>query len=256
MRTFTGRTALVTGAAGGIGRALCAELETLGCRVVAADLPSADLSGVGTVQIAADVTCWDDWQRLAEATPEAAILVNNAGLTVHSTLADMGPEQIDAVLDVNLKGVVYGCRALLPALRAQDEAHIVNLSSLAALLGIPSQSTYCASKWGVRGFSASLRLELSGTPVGVTAVLPGAVATPFLSAATSSDPGLRDRLSGLMLRHGMPPAAVVRSILRGVRRNRAEVVVGWQAHSTSMARSVAPSAVHAILGAAWRRWGR
>ncbi len=256
MRTFAGRTALVTGAAGGIGRAVCAELEAIGCRVVATDLPGVDLSGVGSVQLEADVTSWADWQRLAEATPDASILVNNAGLTVHAALADMGPEQIDAVLDVNLKGVAYGCRALLPALSRQDEAHIVNLSSLAALLGIPSQSTYCASKWGVRGLSASLRLELSGTAVGVTAVLPGAVATRFLTGAKSSDQGLTDRLSGLMLRHGMAPEAVARSILRGMRRNRAEVVVGWQAHSTALARSVAPRGVHAILGAAWRRWGR
>jgi NAD(P)-dependent dehydrogenase (short-subunit alcohol dehydrogenase family) len=256
MGPLPGRTALVTGAAGGIGRAICAELADRGCVVVAVDRPGADLDGVGERQIEADVTSWADWRRIAEAAADAAVLVNNAGITVHAALLDMTPAQIDGVLDVNLKGLVYGCRAMLPGLLAQPSAQIVNLSSLAALLGIPSQTTYCASKWGVRGFSASLRLELSGTNVGVTAVLPGTVATGFLAAAPSSLPATTDQLSALMLRHGAAPAVVARRIRRAIERNRGEVVIGWDAHAAAVARAVAPRGAHALLGAAWRRWGR
>jgi short-subunit dehydrogenase len=255
MKSLDGKVAVVTGAAGGIGRALCSALSDKGATVVACDRPGVDLEGLGDRQIEADVTSWADWGRVAREAKDASLLVNNAGLTVHAPLLEMDVAQIDSVLDVNLKGLVYGCRAMLPALLKQDEAAIVNLSSMAALLGLPSQTTYCASKWGVRGFSASLRLELSGTPVSVTAVLPGAIATGFLAAAPSSDRALTDELTSLMLRHGTRPEHLARRILGAVRRRRPELVVGWEAHATALARSLAPRAVHAILGSAWRRWG-
>lgn len=254
MRELRGKTALVTGAAGGIGRSICAALAEAGCRVVGVDLPGAELRT--ELQHRADVRSWDDWQRLAEAEPDVAILVNNAGLTVHAALEDMTVEDIDRVLDVNLKGVTYGCRAFLPGLRRQPEGHIVNLASMAAMLGIPSQSTYCASKWGVRGLSASLRMEVSGTGVGVTAVLPGAIATGFLDAAPSRGQATTPVLSRLMKAHGTPPERVARRVVAAIRRDRGEIIIGAEARATAIGRVVAPGLVHGALGMAWRRWGR
>lgn len=170
----------------------------------------------------------------------AHLLVNNAGVTVHGRFADQTRADIDRVLDVNLRGLIYGCHAFLPQLVAQDDAHIVNLSSFAGFVGFPFQSTYSASKFGVRGFSAALRAELASEHVGVTAVMPGTVATPFLERAGSTDPEGAAILAKLMQERGVPPKRLALRILSAIRWNRAEIVVGWEAHLTGWVQWAAP----------------
>ena len=128
---------------------------------------------------------------------------------------------------------------------------MVNVSSLAALVGIPTQATYSASKAGLRTFTEALRIEWAPLGIGVTAVLPGTIATPFLRHATSHDLGASNQMAELMLRYGTSPERVATRTLRAVMRNRAEVRVGWDAHLTALVQTLAPGLLHHLLRLAW-----
>jgi short-subunit dehydrogenase len=139
---------------------------------------------------------------------------------------------------------------LLPQLRAQGDAQIVNVSSLAGRAAFPHQSTYCATKFGVRGFSEALRMELASEAVGVTTVMPGAVATELLARATSYDTVASRKMAELMRAHGTPPERVAARVVRAIRRDEAEVVVGWDAHAVMALRRTVPWLLSRALGSA------
>lgn len=191
MRSFRGRIAVVTGAAGGIGRAVAKALAERGCHLALTDLREPALheaaaaltaSGAEVTTHAVDVTAPKALERLHEevlkAHGAAHILVNNAGTTTYGLFEETPREEVKRLLDINLWGVMDGCRIFLPTLRRQDEAHIVNVSSMAAMTGLPFQAAYCASKAAVRGFSEALRAELSTSKVGSPPYCPAPYARP------------------------------------------------------------------------------
>lgn len=262
MQELRGKVAVVTGAAGGIGAAIARRLRSEGCRLALVDLragePPVELGPEVTTH-AMDVSDAASWVALAsevgEAHGGADILVNNAGLTIHGTFRDQSLEDLDRIVNVNLKGVLYGCRAFLPALTS-SRGHVVNVSSLAGRVAFPYQSTYCATKFGVRGFSAALRMELAASGVGVTAVLPGAVATRLLDAAQSYDVAASRKMAELMIAHGARPEHVADRVVRAIHRNDAEVLIGWDARLTTAAELLAPSALYGALAMAFRARAR
>ena len=178
-----GQTAVVTGAASGIGRGIALALAKRGCNLALADLNEAGLAE--TTQLAVPygvkVTCHQldvaDGESVA-AFPEAVaaahggtdILVNNAGVAIAGTFEEISEEDFEWLFGINFWGVVRMTRAFLPLLRRSDDAHIVNISSLFGLIAPPGQSAYCASKFAVRGFSESLRheFEQEGARIAVT----------------------------------------------------------------------------------------
>jgi meso-butanediol dehydrogenase / (S,S)-butanediol dehydrogenase / diacetyl reductase len=181
---------IITGGARGIGRGIAYELAMEGARVVVADLPSvaadrdetvAEVKHLGGDAIAADVDVRDYAQ--CEAMVRAAIdrwgrvdvLVNNAGVISVAPVVAMTEEQWDQVLDVNLKGTFLCSKAVATHMMAQRSGRIVNLSSMAGKRGSPGVSHYCASKWGVLGFTQSLAHEMGPFNVTVNAVCPGEV---------------------------------------------------------------------------------
>jgi meso-butanediol dehydrogenase / (S,S)-butanediol dehydrogenase / diacetyl reductase len=181
---------IITGGARGIGRGIAYELAMEGARVVVADLPSvaadrdetiAEVKRLGGDAIAADVDVRDYAQ--CEAMVRAAIdrwgrvdvLVNNAGVISVAPVVAMTEEQWDQVLDVNLKGTFLCSKAVATQMMAQRSGRIVNLSSMAGKRGSPGVSHYCASKWGVLGFTQSLAHEMGPFNVTVNAVCPGEV---------------------------------------------------------------------------------
>lgn len=262
MRTLRGKVAVITGAAGGLGSALAERLAREGCRLALVDRRAEPLAGMardGVTTHPMDVADARAWESLAAEVREvhggADLLVNNAGLTIHGRFADQSVDDIDRIVDVNLKGVMYGCRAFLPQLCARPEAHVVNVSSLAGRVAFPYQSTYCATKFALRGFGAALRMEVASRGVGVTTVLPGTIATRLLETAQSYDRATSGRLAALMLAHGARPEHVSARVVRAIRRDEAEVVVGWDAVITTAAHALSPSAVYALLGLALRARG-
>lgn len=262
MRQLRGKVAVVTGAAGGIGAALARRLRAEGCRLALVDLDAPKLGPAeeGVTTHAMSVADAVAWGRLADEVQAvhggADLLVNNAGITILGTFGDQSLEDLDRIVDVNLKGVLYGCRALLPQLAARGEGHVVNVSSLAGRVAFPYQSTYCATKFAVRGFSAALRMELAASGVGVTAVLPGAVATRLLDTAQSYDRSASQKMAALMLEHGLRPERVADRVVTAIRRDEAEVLIGWDARLTTVAHALAPSALYGALASGLRARAR
>jgi NADP-dependent 3-hydroxy acid dehydrogenase YdfG len=185
-----GRTAYISGAASGIGRAVAQRLARHGCPVAIVDQDADGLEQTASVidgpVLARVLDVRDRQAQLAFAAEVAewapapiGMVLNNAGVATSQTVADGSIEDDEWVLDINFGGVVNGTRAFLPILQRQDSGVIVNVSSVFGLVGIPGQSAYCASKFAVRGFTDSLRQELilQGSGVSTCVIHPGGVKT-------------------------------------------------------------------------------
>lgn len=185
---------VVTGAARGIGLAIAQALLTGGARVALSDLNEKALNAVVTslnspnaVAIPANVSSMRDMVALAERAQWSLgpldVWVNNAGLARHRAIVDYSESEIDSMLAVNLKGTIVGSQAALRVMAERRRGHIINIISTASLRGIPTETVYCAAKWGARGFTHGLREEAAACGVRVTALLPGGVDTAFWSDA-------------------------------------------------------------------------
>jgi len=194
MRRFRDRVAVVTGAASGIGRAMAGRFAAEGMRLVLADIEQDALDravgelrrdGATAIGVRTDVAQAASVEALADVTAgefgAAHVLCNNAGVGIGTDFAKIPLEVWDWVLGVDLWGVIHGCRTFLPLLLDQDEAHIVNTSSMAALNGHPlGLAPYTVAKAGVLGLSQNLFFELAATTggrVGVSVLIPGLTRT-------------------------------------------------------------------------------
>ena len=180
--SLDGKTALVTGASRGIGRAIAAELAAAGASVVLgyrsgqqeAEALAAEIGGRA---IQADVSSADDARRLVEEAGDLDILVNNAGLTRDGLLARMSDEDWRTVIDTNLSSVFYTCRAVTRPMMKKRAGSIVNISSVVGVHGNWGQTNYAASKAGIIGFTKSLARELGSRNVRANVIAPGYVKT-------------------------------------------------------------------------------
>jgi NAD(P)-dependent dehydrogenase (short-subunit alcohol dehydrogenase family) len=235
MEELQGRTAVVTGAASGIGLALCERFAAEGMRVVMADVDrdrlatAAERVGGDVVAVPTDVSRWDSVEELARRTHErfgtVHVLCNNAGVQRPGPVWELAPEEWDWLLAVNLGGVFHGVRAFVPAMIAHGEgAHIVNTASIGGLLPFPQLAAYTASKYGVVGLSEGLLHDLRarGTAVGVSVLCPGPIATEFRAHSRALHPGgqqadVPGEYEGV---DRMPPADVASLVVDAIRRDR------------------------------------
>jgi len=183
MTSLEGKVALVTGASRGIGAAVAKALDRRGVRLGLASRSGDDLGIDGAVARPCDVRRPDDLERLASETAERFggldILVANAGVGAYGPFLDLPPDQLEEMIDVNVKGTLYAVRAALPHLLRSDEADIVTLASEAGRRGLPFEAVYCASKFAQVGFTRALDHELREQGVRCSNVCPGGVATDF-----------------------------------------------------------------------------
>jgi NAD(P)-dependent dehydrogenase (short-subunit alcohol dehydrogenase family) len=202
------RVAVVTGAASGLGRALASELAAAGCRLVVSDVEESALAdcaehlrrlGADCLPIVTDVADAGSVLALAHATVErfgaVHVLCNSAGVSARRPVTGMALEDWRWVIDVDLWGVIHGVHHFLPILLEQDEAHIVNVASMAGLLAFPMGAPYNAAKAAVVALSETLFQELTllGARVGVTVVCPGGLQTRFLESERNRPPALQPR---------------------------------------------------------------
>jgi len=178
---IAGRTALVTGATGGIGQAIVRRLHRAGAELVLSGRrteilePLAAELGGQTRVVAADLADRADVERLAAGCPDVDILVANAALPASGPLLDFSPEEIDRALEVNLRAPVMLARLLAPGMVERGAGHVVFISSMAGKTATPGSSLYSATKFGLRGLGRGLRADLAPRGVGVSVVFPGFV---------------------------------------------------------------------------------
>ena len=227
MRKLDGRIAVVSGAAGGIGRGVATALAHKGCDLALVDISAEGLEetakrveqmGRKATQHRVDVSDRAAMQVLADEVVRrhghVHIVVNNAGVAVSGSFEEQSWEDLDWIVGINFWGVVHGCKVFLPYLRLEDEGHIVNVSSMLGFLGVPGSSSYCATKFAVRGLSEALWAELSDTKIGVTSVHPGAIATNIIASARNISDEDRMRGAAVFARQGMDPGWTPPAIAR------------------------------------------
>ncbi len=183
MSTLADRVALITGGSRGIGAALARTMVAEGAKVGLLSRSGDDLALSGALGIACDVRNPEDVQRAVDATVERFgrldIVIANAGVGSYGPFLDLSLDDIEEMIDVNLKGTLYAARAALPHLLQSDAADFVALASEAGRRGLPHETVYCASKFGQVGFTRALDHELRTRGVRCTNVCPGGVATGF-----------------------------------------------------------------------------
>jgi NAD(P)-dependent dehydrogenase (short-subunit alcohol dehydrogenase family) len=245
MRFFDGKIVALTGAGSGIGRALALDLAERGATLALADrnaeslAETAQLAKAGTtisqhtldVADEAAVGAFADAVRAAHGG--ADIVINNAGVAIYGSVMEVSTAELRWLMDINFYGVVFGVRAFLPMLLERPEATIVNVSSLFGLWAPAGQSAYAAAKFAVRGYSESLRGELSHTNVHVVTVHPAGVATAIARTsriAAAADRELAEKSSRSFDKLlSMPPEEAAAIILKGIERKDDRVLVGSDA---------------------------
>ncbi|WP_328866245.1 SDR family oxidoreductase [Streptomyces sp. NBC_00341] len=264
---FGGQLVLVTGAAGGIGRATAFAFAEAGARVVAVD---RDADGAGrTAELARLIGAPAAWAETVDVSDEAAmeklaekvateygivdVLVNNAGIGLSGSFLDTTVEDWKQVLDVNLWGVIHGCRLFGKQMAERGQGgHIVNTASAAAYQPSRALPAYSTSKAAVLMLSECLRAELAEKSIGVSAVCPGIVntnitaTTHFAGADAAEEQRLRKRTSKLYGARNYPPEKVAEAVLRAVVRNQAVVPVTPESHAARFLSRLSPGTLRGI----------
>ena len=268
MKHLAGKVAAITGAGSGIGQALAVELAQLGCEVAISDKNQSGLQETlqqlhslgakcsSTVLDVADrdaVYAWAD--KVVADHGRVNLIFNNAGVSLSESVETMSYDNFEWLMDINFWGVVYGTKAFLPHLKQSGDGHVINISSVFGMIGVPSQSAYNAAKFAVRGFTESLREEmiLHDENVAVTCVHPGGIKTNIVRSsrigevgkAGSSDP---DRMSAMFEKAARTsPRQAAKTIIDGVIKDRARVLIGADARFIDTVQRLLPTGYQDLL---------
>ncbi len=261
MKIQTDTAIVITGAASGIGRALAQELGARQARLLLADIDEAGLQQVAAQLQASGVTCYtlvtDTGQEAALAALAAEsvrlfgaadILINNAGVGLVAPVEKLSTADAQWLMNINFWGVVHGCRHFLPQLRGRPRALLVNISSIFAMVSMPTQSIYNAAKAAVRGFSDALREELRGTPVALLCVHPGGIKTAIadnsrfvdVSMVAASPQEMRSNFSEAAR---TTPRQAALAIIRAIEADKTRLLIGFDARLLDFLYRLAPTRV-------------
>jgi short-subunit dehydrogenase len=262
---FAGGTAIVTGAASGIGEALVHGLAARGSRLVLLDRDAERLDGVAEsirathpeLPVATELVDLSDQdatehagRRLAADYPQTTLLINNAGVALGGRFEQLTLDEFHWLFDINFRAVVTLTHHLLPVLRNHPGSHLANMSSVFGIIAAPGQSAYTASKFAVRGFTEVLRHELGGV-VGVSCVHPGGIATRMATSARIAA-GVPEEVRAVGRQMAaraltIPPATAANVILTGIERRRPRVLIGSSAKVPDLAARLAPGSYSRLL---------
>src|SRR6056300_2059670 len=276
MKTFKNKVAVITGAGSGMGRYLAVLLAKDGADVCICDVNEKTLSETSAmlrkfnVAVSSHILDVSDKEAI-EALPQKVIdqhgkvdmVFNNAGVTAGSHFKDMEEENWDWVMGINFDGVINSTRAFIPPMIDSPEAAIINTSSIFAMVAVPGQTAYHASKFAVRGFTESLALEMKQTNpnLQIHCVHPGHIGTNIAATARMSDEDFNDRqarsslftknapknqqeMGKLFREGGMHPSKAAKIILDGVKKNKTRIFIGLDAKLMDLSQRLFPRHYH------------
>ena len=268
MKVLENRVAVITGAASGIGKALAEQLAATGCRLAISDVNSKDLEALAKtlranghevhsekLDVADRQAFYDYAERVHAHYGQVNLVINNAGVALGATVEDMNYDDFEWLMGINFWGVVYGTKAFLPFLKEADEAHIVNISSVFGLVGIPTQSAYNAAKFAVRGFTESLRMELEieGGRVSCSCVHPGGIKTNIARNARMNDVShitgadAEKSIADFEKMFRTTAADAASTIINGVRRNKRRILIGGDAYAIDTMQRTLPTLYQRLI---------
>lgn len=258
MNSATANTIVITGAAGGLGRALALEAYARGCALALLDVDKAGLQEVKSLCTGAALVTLHEVDVADEAAVKTAVdeivlqhtsvtmLINNAGISISCSFESVGLPDFRRLMEVNFWGAVYCTRYLLPVLK-QYQGRVVNITSDFALLGFPGKTTYGASKGALSAFTQALYAELQGTEVSVSLVIPPPMDTGLVQHGQHVAEDKRKEEMQFLQRNGMPLPEAARRIWQAVHRGRFRIVVGRFMFWVDLASRLFPVWVHRLV---------
>jgi NAD(P)-dependent dehydrogenase (short-subunit alcohol dehydrogenase family) len=265
MKNFKDKICVVTGAGSGIGRSLAIQLAEAGAKVAISDVNDASLqetvnmlscSEQNILSQVVDVSSKEQMQAFADAVEKqyghADLVINNAGVALSQTAEKTSYEDFEWLMGINFWGVVHGTKLFLPLLKRSDDAAIVNISSVFGLVGIPTQGAYNASKFAVKGYTESLRLELKSTNITPITVHPGGIKTNIVKSARfyrGASEG-QDQKDVVKLHDSLSFTTAdqaATTILNGVKKKKLKILIGKDAYLFDWAGRWLPQSYHHIV---------
>lgn len=269
VKSFEDKVAVITGAGSGIGRALAVDLAKRGARLALSDVNTTAVAETAALcekagaqadhyvlDVADRAAVYEHADTVESELGKANLVFNNAGVALTASVEEMTWEDFEWIMGINFWGVMHGTKAFLPQLIESGDGHIVNISSVFGLFSVPTQSAYNATKFAVRGFTEALRQEmkLAGHPVGVSSVHPGGIMTNIAKNSRTAKAHDHDDLAKTFDKlASTSPESAAKRILRGVRRDEAKILVGWDAVGLDLMPRVFGSGYQRMVGAAAKR---
>ncbi|MEL6252115.1 MAG: SDR family NAD(P)-dependent oxidoreductase [Bacteroidota bacterium] len=266
MHPFNDKVAVVTGASSGIGKALAQAFAKYGCHVAIADIRPQELEetraslepyGKTYKAYALDVSNKDAIYAFADQVaadfPSVDIVINNAGVSLTTPMAQASMDDFHWLMDINFWGMVYGCQAFLPHLLKQKEAWLSNVSSIFGIIGVPTQGTYCASKFAIRGYTESLRQEYKRSKLKVSAIHPGGVKTNIvrwgkIESSYADEDRQKTMISSFDKVAKTTPEKAAEIIIKGMSKGKKRILVGGDAWFLDKISRLFPQGYDAIVG--------
>jgi NADP-dependent 3-hydroxy acid dehydrogenase YdfG len=262
MSEWKDKVIVITGAGSGIGKALAEHFAVNEAKLVLTDINNDNLQLVCRqlhhcllCSHALDVTSTKDWEALKAMLVEQVgyvdIVINNAGMSNFDYFTETPPEQFDRVLDVNLNGVVYGCRYMLPLLLNAKSGLIVNVSSIFGAITVPAMTAYHTSKFAVRGFSSALQQDMKyqGFPIKVVCVMPGGIKTNIARNSLSENRDFDKYVRHFDNVAYTTPKRAAQVIAKGMRKRKPQVLVGPDAKFANFLQWLLGNAYHRVTNA-------